>query len=566
MTVGANLDVAVGQPARSVGAASVAPGLTATQIKSGRGGNIVGSARAESFQSNWKEMVAQFGGESEERTIVPGEAEQRPSTDRSDRRDSQPEVGNSPEVEKGTDAPVELGASPGAQSNAAIKRISYELTGNDVADLKLPASSEDVSAPTNPVRAKVEERPAAAKPAQAIAESISVATAAVLPISVELPALQPAAKTATNSNTHPVALRATNENAKAQASAGIEPGRERGPVNGSGDFTNRGAGDVSDAGDSVVKAAGPAPDGTQFDSGTSHKAVEQDKTQSDAAKQVAGTEQAPAAADDRTDAAREGLNAATLNTNTTFDANIGTLNPRSHLVVDAAQIAGASVARGVSSASVVREKEQLSSLATHGVGPGQNGLQVVTVDDRSAGSSQTLITARMGTPAMGPGHSAVETFSALDGEPGSLKATWVHAGPRQAEAGFEDPALGWVSVRAGLSGGGISAVVVPDSAAATQALGMHMAGLHDYLAQQHSSVDTLTLGTAQHSGADAGMNQQSQQQGGHEPRAGHVSAGTDDAQTVRSSTKTVAASNGEGWSDAAALSHNQEGRYISVMA
>jgi hypothetical protein len=120
----------------------------------------------------------------------------------------------------------------------------------------------------------------------------------------------------------------------------------------------------------------------------------------------------------------------------------------------------------------------------------------------------------VGTMKIAHDVSTAETFSALDGAGGSLHPTWVHAGPHQAEAGFEDPALGWVSVRAGVNAGNISAVVVPGSADATQALGVHMVGLHNYLAEQHSPVQTLTL--AGNADADAGLNQGSQQQGHHQ--------------------------------------------------
>lgn len=63
-----------------------------------------------------------------------------------------------------------------------------------------------------------------------------------------------------------------------------------------------------------------------------------------------------------------------------------------------------------------------------------------------------------GTPA-----AAQETFSALDAGAAVGAPSWVHAGSRQAEAGFEDPALGWVGVRADLSGGSVHASLVPGS-------------------------------------------------------------------------------------------------------
>jgi hypothetical protein len=109
-----------------------------------------------------------------------------------------------------------------------------------------------------------------------------------------------------------------------------------------------------------------------------------------------------------------------------------------------------------------------------------------------------------------------ETFAALDAQAASGTPTWIHAGSQRAEAGFQDPALGWVSVRAGLSGGGIHAALVPDSADAAQALGGHMAGLNAYLAEHHTPVETLTLAAPDGRAVESAMDQnagQNMQQG-----------------------------------------------------
>lgn len=115
--------------------------------------------------------------------------------------------------------------------------------------------------------------------------------------------------------------------------------------------------------------------------------------------------------------------------------------------------------------------------------------------DGSAGSATA--------PALG------ETFAALDAEASPGAPTWTHAGVRQAEAGFQDPVLGWVGVRADLSGGGVHAAVVPGSAEAAQELGRHMDGLHRYLAEQHTPVASLAV--ANDRGADSAGNEGSRQ-------------------------------------------------------
>ena len=94
------------------------------------------------------------------------------------------------------------------------------------------------------------------------------------------------------------------------------------------------------------------------------------------------------------------------------------------------------------------------------------------------------------------GISPGDAFAALDGEAAPGKPVWTHATPQRAEAGFEDPALGWVGVRADLSGGGVHASLMPGSAQAAQDLGRHMDGLNAFLAEQHTPVDSLVMGRA----------------------------------------------------------------------
>ena len=93
----------------------------------------------------------------------------------------------------------------------------------------------------------------------------------------------------------------------------------------------------------------------------------------------------------------------------------------------------------------------------------------------------------------GSGRSGTgETFTALDAE-GTNRVTWVHAGAQQAEAGYQDPSLGWVSVRADVSGGAIRASLIPATADAAQVIGGHLEGLNSYLSAHHSGVETITL-------------------------------------------------------------------------
>jgi len=92
-------------------------------------------------------------------------------------------------------------------------------------------------------------------------------------------------------------------------------------------------------------------------------------------------------------------------------------------------------------------------------------------------------------------------FAAMDGDAPAGSVTWLHTGASRAEAGFDDPTLGWVGVRADLGGGGVHASLVPGSAEAAQALGGHLAGLNLYLAERHAGVAPVTVASQEYGGA-----------------------------------------------------------------
>lgn len=111
---------------------------------------------------------------------------------------------------------------------------------------------------------------------------------------------------------------------------------------------------------------------------------------------------------------------------------------------------------------------------------------------------------------------ARDTFAAMDAgsAPGSAPgpASWVHAGTQQAEAGFNDPALGWVSVRADLHGGGVHAAVLASSPESAAALGGDLAGLSAHLAARQIPVDSVTVSAS--SGQEANLSNDLQQGSG----------------------------------------------------
>jgi hypothetical protein len=180
-----------------------------------------------------------------------------------------------------------------------------------------------------------------------------------------------------------------------------------------------------------------------------------------------------------------------------------------------------------------------------------------------------------GNSTQNAGAGLRETFSALDSEaaPGAL--AWTHSSARQAEAGFQDPALGWVGVRADLSGGGVHASLLPDSAAAAQELGRHMDGINTYLAEQHTPVASLGMaapsGRGSESGAGDGFGQGTQQgmqqgSGQNAQQQNNAELQPESAINRASFSRAPLAQNTGARVDAESSVHETGGAHISVMA
>jgi hypothetical protein len=162
-----------------------------------------------------------------------------------------------------------------------------------------------------------------------------------------------------------------------------------------------------------------------------------------------------------------------------------------------------------------------------------------------------------------------ETFAALDSGTAVGTPNWIHAGGRQVEAGFQDPALGWVGVRADLSGGSLHAALVPGSTEAAQALSGHLAGLNAYLQEQQTPVATLTMAapgmTGLESSVDQSMQQSAGQHGEQDPAAAQQS-GAQPGVGASASATAMSATAANGGFDAIAYAGGSRGTHISVMA
>jgi hypothetical protein len=88
---------------------------------------------------------------------------------------------------------------------------------------------------------------------------------------------------------------------------------------------------------------------------------------------------------------------------------------------------------------------------------------------------------------------------------------WAHARAHFAEAGFQDPSLGWISVRATRDPAGLHALVVSPSPEAERTLSAHLSGLNAYLANNQIGVSAVGLSSckdADHSSTLGGDGQQ----------------------------------------------------------
>ncbi len=161
--------------------------------------------------------------------------------------------------------------------------------------------------------------------------------------------------------------------------------------------------------------------------------------------------------------------------------------------------------------------------------------------------------------------TAREAIASLDAAPAVGTPGWLHAASRQAEAGFQDPALGWVGVRADLNGGIVHATVVTSSSEAAQALSGHLPGLSSYLTEQQMPVATLTVTTSGGSGLEAGVDQNMQQSAGQNAEQDAAAGSQQGASAPASALPLSAAIQSSGFDMAVHVGEGR-GKYISVMA
>jgi hypothetical protein len=170
-------------------------------------------------------------------------------------------------------------------------------------------------------------------------------------------------------------------------------------------------------------------------------------------------------------------------------------------------------AHGAGTAGSLQQVNHLNAAQSTAPSLDASGLTCDPAGTRGAANPATAAGNSGSSTAFPESATAHDTFAALDVDAASGMTRWIHAGAQRAEAGFQDPALGWVGVRAEAGSGGIHASLVPGSADAAQALSGHLAGLNSYLTEHHTPVETLTLAAASADRGSAHGEGQGMQQG-----------------------------------------------------
>jgi hypothetical protein len=160
--------------------------------------------------------------------------------------------------------------------------------------------------------------------------------------------------------------------------------------------------------------------------------------------------------------------------------------------------------------------------------------------------------------------STADAFAALDAGSTAPAHSWIQAGTHHAEAGYLDPSLGWVGVRAQTSGDSLHASILPGSGEAAQALGGHLAALNSFMADHHGPSSTVTLTTPDQAQSQSGFGHSSEGSPQQNPREQQAQGGPT-AVASQAVNDTALPIQTPSHSDAQ-TTYKREGAHISVVA
>jgi len=160
-----------------------------------------------------------------------------------------------------------------------------------------------------------------------------------------------------------------------------------------------------------------------------------------------------------------------------------------------------------------------------------------------------------------------ELVATLDANRDESVPTWIRVNKHAVEAGYQDPELGWVTVRAHAESSGIHAALVPGSMEATLPLSNHLAGLNAYLADHHAGIHPVSISSPEIArdelSTGQGMNHGSAQGDGREQPSGSGTETRPDA--ARGSRQDSAMNNQQGDAIEPLADFTRPGRTISLV-
>jgi hypothetical protein len=209
-----------------------------------------------------------------------------------------------------------------------------------------------------------------------------------------------------------------------------------------------------------------------------------------------------------------------------------------------------------------------SSYLAHSQNPAAAADSLAAAALTKSESANELRVARDETqPQVAMGSAAHDPFAALDTHSTAPATTWLQAGTHHAEAGYLDPSLGWVGVRAQSSGSALHAAILPGSGEAAQALGGHLTELNSFMSEHHGRSSTVTLALPDQGQPQGGFNHSGGHSGeGPAQRQSHEGQAQGDAAPFPSQAATDTGTRTQVRLDSDAHVYPRDGVHISVIA
>jgi hypothetical protein len=200
-------------------------------------------------------------------------------------------------------------------------------------------------------------------------------------------------------------------------------------------------------------------------------------------------------------------------------------------VASASRVKPTATISGAAAAGVPSDaRTSPSSYSAHAQNPAEAADPLIAAALAKSDGANDLRVARDEAQPQGTmGSTAHDPFAALDARTADAATTWLQAGTHHAEAGYLDPSLGWVGVRAETRGSALHAAILPGSGEAAQALGGHLTALNSFMTEQHGRSSTVTLASPD------------QTQGGFSHSGGHSGEGSAQRQSHDGQTRSDAA-------------------------